>query len=200
MATVIRLCHVAIPIGSRDNTRPYGDPSWRWRWVPLWSQIEVCVGIIAASLPSLSPLLKQMWTDLAHPRTLSPTRNPTIREPGFRNRAQAEEGHQKLPSTFSSLPNKSVTTLGTLANSSFTTLGDLENAKRLTFYDDGHNSEEEEGEDTIDCDAFPDPYGTTQVGVARAINTRLSRGAFVDIPASPRKDGFLAPSAPGPIG
>lgn len=155
-----------------------------------------------------------MWADLALPRTLSPTRNPTIREPGFGNRAHVEEGHQKLPSTLSTLPNKSVTTLGTLANSSFSTLGDLENAKRLTFYDDGHNSEEEaeeqaeeegeeeeeEEEDAVDCDAFPDPYGTTQVGVAKAINTRLSRGAFVDIPASPRRDGFLAPVALGAIG
>lgn len=33
-----------------------------WAWVPVWSQIEVDVGIVAASLPSLSPLLKQVWT------------------------------------------------------------------------------------------------------------------------------------------
>lgn len=38
-------------------------------WVPVWSQIEVNVGIVAASLPCLSPLFKQVFS---HPRDSAP--------------------------------------------------------------------------------------------------------------------------------
>lgn len=201
IATIVRLCQVTVPLGTWDTTRPYGDPSWRWRWVPLWSQIEVDVGIIAACLPSLSPLFKQVWSGVSNSRTLSPSRIPTLIEPGHDNQGDDVEALKKLPSTFSTLPNESVSTLGvhkpssissTLPDDTASTLGDLGNTKRLTFFDDSRNSED--GDE--DCDAFSDVYGTTQVGVARAVNTRLSRAAFVDMPASPRKDGFLAAPAP----
>lgn len=158
------------------------------------------MGIIAACLPSLNPLVKQVWSGVAQSRTLSPSRPPTIIEPGHINRGDAQ-GLQKLPSTFSTLPNDSVSTLGvhkassivsTLPEDTFSTLGELESTKRLTFFDDARNSED--GDE--DCDTFADVYGTTQVGVARAVNTRLSRAAFVDMPASPRREGFLAAPAP----
>jgi hypothetical protein len=56
------------------------DFSWGWSWVPVWSQIEVDIGILAASLPSLSPLLKQVF-HCPH-RTATPSEVPTI--PGYR--------------------------------------------------------------------------------------------------------------------
>lgn len=47
-----------------------------WAYVPLWSQIEVDVAIIAASLPSLSPLIKKVWIGFSY-GSASPYENPT---------------------------------------------------------------------------------------------------------------------------
>ncbi|KAK7181731.1 hypothetical protein PSPO01_12181 [Paraphaeosphaeria sporulosa] len=201
VASIIRLCQIATAAGTKAGMRPSGDSSWEGRWIPLWSQIEVDVGIVAASLPSLSPLLKQIWSGFAHSRTLSPSHVPTLIEPGFNNRRGEAQGLQKLPSTISmlpnksistldTLPNKSVSTLGSLPNRSVSTLGELENTKRLTFFDDSEDGE-------VDREAFPDPYSTTQIGVARTVNTRLSRAMFVDVPVSPRRSvGFTGLSIP----
>lgn len=51
-----------------------------WSWVPVWSQIEVDIGILAASLPSLSPLLKHVFHCPA--RATTPSEVPTL--PGYR--------------------------------------------------------------------------------------------------------------------
>ncbi|CAI6337644.1 unnamed protein product [Periconia digitata] len=61
VASIIRLTEIVMV--SNMESLPYlaDDPSWRWAWVPVWGQIEVDVGIVAASLPSLSPLLKKFW-------------------------------------------------------------------------------------------------------------------------------------------
>jgi len=48
----------------------------RNRYVPLRSQIEVGVAIIAASLLSLSPLLKKVWIGFSY-WSASPYENPT---------------------------------------------------------------------------------------------------------------------------
>ncbi|KAF2448226.1 hypothetical protein P171DRAFT_470068, partial [Karstenula rhodostoma CBS 690.94] len=98
VASVIRLCQITIAVGTEARMRPSGDASWEGRWIPLWSQIEVDVSIVAASLPSLSPLLKQMWSSFAHSRTLSPSHVPTLIESGFNNRGAKAQGLQKLPS------------------------------------------------------------------------------------------------------
>ncbi|KAJ4355748.1 uncharacterized protein N0V89_003768 [Didymosphaeria variabile] len=190
VASIIRMCQIAIAVRTKASTRPTGDASWEGRWIPLWSQIEVDVGIVAASLPSLSPLLKQIWSGLAHSRTMSPSHIPTLIESGFNNGGGETQGLQKLPSTISTLPNESVSTLGMFPNKSVSTLGEQDNAKRLTFFDDS-----EEGE--LDGEAFPDPYGATKIGVARTLNTRLSRATFVDLPVSPRRsNGFTGLSLP----
>lgn len=203
VASIIRLCQIAKAVGKSAPMRPAGDASWEGQWIPLWSQIEVDVGIVAASLPSLSPLLKQIWSGFAHSRTTSPSHVPKLIAPGFNNRGGDAQGHQKLPSTISTLPNKSVSTLGTFPNNSVSTLGslpnrpvstlgELDNAKRLAFVD---NSED----GGVDREAFPDPCSTTHIGVARTISTRLSRAVFVDVPVSPQRSaGFTGLSISEP--
>jgi hypothetical protein len=49
--------------------------------VPMWSQVEVDAGIVAASLPSLSPLLKRLWSDLVTPRPGSASGMVTLAQP-----------------------------------------------------------------------------------------------------------------------
>jgi hypothetical protein len=51
-----------------------------WAWVPVWSQIEVDIGILAASLPSLSPLLKQAWMGSSTTRPSTPSQLPDFPE------------------------------------------------------------------------------------------------------------------------
>lgn len=51
-----------------------------WAWVPIWSQIEVDVGIVVASLPSLNPLLKQVWKGSSKKRSLTPSQLPDFPE------------------------------------------------------------------------------------------------------------------------
>ncbi|KAF1964478.1 hypothetical protein BU23DRAFT_575648 [Bimuria novae-zelandiae CBS 107.79] len=181
VATTIRLCHLVMAVRSTVKPHPYGDPSWKRRWIPLWSQIEIDVGIVAASLPSLNPLLKQMWSGFAHTGSILPSRIPSLIESGTRNLGRDAPSFQKLPSIISSLPKRSVSTLG-----------ELDHGKRLTWYDDARNSEDRED----GCKIFPGPFDTTQMGVARTVDTQLSRAAFVDVPSSPRRDGFLVPSEP----
>jgi len=82
VASSMRLCEIVM---SDSPIRPGStwqevDFSWGWSWVPVWSQIEVDIGILAASLPSLSPLLKQVF-HCPH-RTATPSEVPTI--PGYR--------------------------------------------------------------------------------------------------------------------
>jgi hypothetical protein len=48
--------------------------------VPIWSQIEVDIGIVVASLPSLNPLLKRMWTGTSKKRSLTPSQLPDFPE------------------------------------------------------------------------------------------------------------------------
>ncbi|KAL5468505.1 hypothetical protein PMIN07_002732 [Paraphaeosphaeria minitans] len=195
VASIIRLYQIVTAADTKAAMRPAGDSRWEGPWIPLWSQIEVDVGIVAASLPCLSPLLKQIWSGFAHSRTLSPSYVPACFEPGFNIRGGEAQGLQKLPSTismlpsnsistFGTLPNKSVSTLGSLPNRSVSTLCELGNTKRLTFFDDSEDG-------GVDREAFPDPNSTAQIGVARTVNTRLSRATFVDVPVSPRRSlGF----------
>ncbi|KAL1796731.1 hypothetical protein ACET3X_005271 [Alternaria dauci] len=82
VASTMRLCEIVM---SDSPIRPGStwqevDFSWGWSWVPVWSQIEVDIGILAASLPSLSPLLKQVFNCPHRTATLSEV--PTI--PGYR--------------------------------------------------------------------------------------------------------------------
>jgi hypothetical protein len=51
-----------------------------WAWVPVWSQIEVDIGILAASLPSLSPLLAPVWTGSPSSRAATPSEMPDFPE------------------------------------------------------------------------------------------------------------------------
>lgn len=48
-----------------------------WAWVPVWSQIEVDIGIVTACLPCLSPLLRLAWTGL------SPPQSPRVQTPSM---------------------------------------------------------------------------------------------------------------------
>ncbi|EUC37204.1 hypothetical protein COCVIDRAFT_14926 [Bipolaris victoriae FI3] len=81
IASTMRLCEIIMagrPIkpgkGWQDN-----DYSWGWAWVPVWSQIEVDVSILAASLPCLYPLFKHVFHPCSRPAT--PSEMPTL--PGY---------------------------------------------------------------------------------------------------------------------
>lgn len=84
VASTMRLCEIIMSGStvSKGQTWQDVDSSWTWAWVPVWSQIEVDVGIIAASLPCLSPLLKLAWSGFSTPRAGTPSQVPTI--PGYR--------------------------------------------------------------------------------------------------------------------
>jgi hypothetical protein len=48
-------------------TNPQTNVLRNWAWVPVWSQIEVDIGIVTACLPCLSPLLRLVWTGVSPP-------------------------------------------------------------------------------------------------------------------------------------
>ncbi|KAH8719303.1 hypothetical protein GQ44DRAFT_687868 [Phaeosphaeriaceae sp. PMI808] len=77
IASTMRLCEIAMagsPV-SIDMSWQKGDSSWMWAWVPIWSQIEVDVGIFAASLPSLHPLVNHVWKGFS---TCGPPKPPHL--------------------------------------------------------------------------------------------------------------------------
>ncbi|KAF2187466.1 hypothetical protein K469DRAFT_570023, partial [Zopfia rhizophila CBS 207.26] len=80
-ASVKRLSVVLISAVGKGETWLNADTSWKWAYVPLWSQIEVDVGIMAASLPSLTPLLKQMWSGFIRYKSMTPSRIRTLTRP-----------------------------------------------------------------------------------------------------------------------
>jgi hypothetical protein len=51
-----------------------------WSWVPVWSQIEIDIGIVVASLPSLHPLVQQVWKGFSTTRRLTPSQLPDFPE------------------------------------------------------------------------------------------------------------------------
>jgi hypothetical protein len=80
----MRLYEIIMAATPRGAAWWAGDISWNWAWVPAWSQIEVDVGIVAASLPSLSPLLKQLWSGFATDRPMTPSQLPTLLIPNIK--------------------------------------------------------------------------------------------------------------------
>ncbi|KAF2819317.1 hypothetical protein CC86DRAFT_431887 [Ophiobolus disseminans] len=75
VASTMRLCEIVMsgnPMSMGMSWKD-ADSSWTWAWVPVWSQIEVSIGIFAASLPSLNPLLKHAWTGFATTRPSTPS-------------------------------------------------------------------------------------------------------------------------------
>ena len=48
--------------------------------MPIWSQIEVDMGIVVASLPSLNPLLKHVWAPPSMRRSATPSELPDFPE------------------------------------------------------------------------------------------------------------------------
>jgi hypothetical protein len=56
---------VRTPIPPSPN--PQTNVLRNWAWVPVWSQIEVDIGIVTACLPCLSPLLRLVWTGVSPP-------------------------------------------------------------------------------------------------------------------------------------
>jgi hypothetical protein len=82
-ASVMRLCEVITSGSPKGTSWLVADSGWRWSMVPMWSQIEVDAGIVAASLPSLSPLLKRLWSDLVthRPSGIATFARPNKRRP-----------------------------------------------------------------------------------------------------------------------
>ncbi|KAF2126217.1 hypothetical protein P153DRAFT_88100 [Dothidotthia symphoricarpi CBS 119687] len=63
IASTMRLCEIVMsgsPLSAGVSWQE-ADTTWTWAWVPVWSQIEVDMGILAASLPSLNPLFRQVF-------------------------------------------------------------------------------------------------------------------------------------------
>ncbi|KAF2026933.1 hypothetical protein EK21DRAFT_102894 [Setomelanomma holmii] len=80
IASTTRLCEIVMsgsPIAKGVSWQE-ADSSWTWAWVPVWSQIEVDIGIVAASLPSLSPLLKRVWTGFSIQKPSTPSQLPDL--------------------------------------------------------------------------------------------------------------------------
>jgi hypothetical protein len=96
VASTMRLCEIVMagnPI-VMGKTWQEDDTSWyennacllletlltivhrTWAWIPVWSHIEVEVGIIVASLPSLNPLVKQICAGTSTRRSLTPSELP----------------------------------------------------------------------------------------------------------------------------
>ncbi|KZM26891.1 hypothetical protein ST47_g1976 [Ascochyta rabiei] len=75
VASTMRLCEIF----TSGNEIQHGvgwqqaDSSWTWAWIPVWSQIEVDIGILTACLPCLSPLLRLVWSEVSVPRTMTPS-------------------------------------------------------------------------------------------------------------------------------
>jgi hypothetical protein len=84
----MRLYEIVMAATPKGGTWWAGDISWNWAWVPTWSQIEVDVGIVAASLPSLSPLLKHVWSGFATDRPMMPSQLPTLLAPDVKGPLQ----------------------------------------------------------------------------------------------------------------
>lgn len=92
VASVIRVAEIVMVSRMKDLPHLANDPGWRWAWVPVWGQIEVSVGIVAASLPSLSPLLKKFWCEVSTQILTSGRQSPSIMEP-------SESIAREIPST-----------------------------------------------------------------------------------------------------
>lgn len=82
VASTMRLCEIVMAGSPRSPGKSWqdADSSWTWAWVPIWSQIEVDIGIVVASLPSLNPLLKQVWKGGSKKRSLTPSQLPDFPE------------------------------------------------------------------------------------------------------------------------
>jgi len=64
---------------SLSSNRSTNNHQRGWAWVPVWSQLEVDIGIVAATLPCLSPLFKQVF--FSNNRACTPSKIPTL--PGY---------------------------------------------------------------------------------------------------------------------
>ncbi|KAJ8107852.1 hypothetical protein OPT61_g8579 [Boeremia exigua] len=75
VASTMRLCEIVMSDTNITEGTSWqkADTSWTWAWVPVWSQIEVDVGIITACLPCLSPILRFVWSEVHAPRTVTPS-------------------------------------------------------------------------------------------------------------------------------
>lgn len=53
------------------HSNPTDSTIRTWAWVPVWSQIEVDIGILTACLPCLSPLLRLFWSEVSVHRSMT---------------------------------------------------------------------------------------------------------------------------------
>jgi hypothetical protein len=101
LASTMRLCEIVMSGSPVTDGKSWqdGDSSWydnnagayspgdkltrncrTWAWVPIWGQIEVDIGIVVASLPSLNPLMKKFWGGASKKRSLTPSQLPDFPE------------------------------------------------------------------------------------------------------------------------
>ncbi|KAF9637521.1 hypothetical protein BFW01_g8417 [Lasiodiplodia theobromae] len=75
VASIVRNVHLTQSYMDQGNwiTR---DTSWRWALIPLWSQVETTIGIVAACIPTFNPLMKIIFRRLGL-RTVRTNTNAT---------------------------------------------------------------------------------------------------------------------------
>ncbi|XPT03226.1 hypothetical protein M3J09_012327 [Ascochyta lentis] len=75
IASTMRLCEIVMSGNAIQTGTGWqqANSSWTWAWVPVWSQIEVDIGILTACLPCLSPLLRLVWSEVSVTRTMTPS-------------------------------------------------------------------------------------------------------------------------------
>ncbi|KAF2837483.1 hypothetical protein M501DRAFT_167951 [Patellaria atrata CBS 101060] len=64
VAGLVRLGEIVRSNPKHNEPWERQDINWKWAMVPLRSQVEVCLGIVTASLPSLNPLFKKLVSGL----------------------------------------------------------------------------------------------------------------------------------------
>ncbi|KAF1357774.1 hypothetical protein EJ07DRAFT_70648, partial [Lizonia empirigonia] len=75
VASTMRFCEIVMSGNGLQRGMGWkqADSSWKWAWVPVWSQIEVDTGIVTACLPCFSPLLRLVWSEVKVSRTTTPS-------------------------------------------------------------------------------------------------------------------------------
>ncbi|KAF1927398.1 uncharacterized protein M421DRAFT_30823, partial [Didymella exigua CBS 183.55] len=75
VASTMRLCEIVMSGNVVQTGRGWqqADSSWTWAWIPVWSQIEVDVGVLTACLPCLSPLLRLFFPATRAQRNMTPS-------------------------------------------------------------------------------------------------------------------------------
>ncbi|KAL6150217.1 hypothetical protein ACJBU6_10525 [Exserohilum turcicum] len=185
IASTMRLCEIIMagrpvkPGSSWEET----DFSWGWAWVPVWSQIEVDISILAASLPCLSPLFKHVFNCPIRPET--PSEIPTL--PGYRESWREIDDNIDLEKSrsFELDPEKRLTVRETEMGKGMginisvieDKFMDMGLGMGMHHYDEGLSDVAEEEEEEDDEDEQKTDTGRKSMSVARPADVQVAAAA-----------------------